>query len=461
MKLEVWLGRRSCREAAKYEEEFRQEIHKEICPTAITWGQAAPVSKGWRGVWQGRRGRGARAEGFVHWAQQPAISKHHKCPQLVPHDPHVPSMFHIKSPNSQYGGFVLACSGNSGHRTSPGMCFPRARLPKCSFTHVQTAISTRFACATCCNPIRKAWPLLEVWRSGFVASLQVLKVICGCRLQNHRQVFFLKHTFGICWILLGYCSMSKSFLEGSSSSVACFSAHGCKASFGIISYSTPVTCYNWLTLHGQRIYNLRKHVWSFIPLTVLHMCLKILIHLILTKAYGTIIQHPWSIFHSSPGSVMYSKYPCDQGSCDAGSRYISASAKFVGKQWRPVCLARDFSWCICPICMCCCWILAIVPWCAIGRSLRRTNPTNRCTGNETCQDFALSDAKSRKLHWIRAKERIKREISWKFALLEATIIFTSTALMVSTGPLYLPAGAHQISDCLLASSKTHHNLHIH
>lgn len=106
---------------------------------------------------------------------------------------------------------------------------------------------------------------------------------------------------------------------------------------------------------------------------------------------------------------MYSKYPCDQGSCDAGSRYISASAKFVGKQWRPVCLARDFSGCICPICMYYCWILAIVPWCAIGRSLRRTNPTNRCTGNETCQDFALSDAKSRKLHWIKAKERIKRE----------------------------------------------------
>lgn len=60
-----------------------------------------------------------------------------------------------------------------------------------------------------------------------------------------------------------------------------------------------------------------------------------------------------------------------------------------------------------------CWILAIVPWCAIGRSLRRTNPTNRCTGNETCQDFALSDAKSRTLHWIRAKERIKREIFMK------------------------------------------------
>lgn len=127
------------------------------------------------------------------------------------HNPHVPSMFHIKSPNSQYGSFVLACSGNSGHRISPGMCFPRARLPKCSFTHVHTTISTRFACATCCNPIRKVRPLLEVWSSGFVASLQVLKFICRCRLQNHRQVFFSIHTFGICWILLGYCSMSSRF----------------------------------------------------------------------------------------------------------------------------------------------------------------------------------------------------------------------------------------------------------
>ena len=196
MKLEVWLGRRSCREAAKYEEEFGKEIHKEICPTAITWGQAAPVSKGWRGVWQGRRGRGARAEGLSieHSSlRSPNTTSVHSSFHMI-HNPHVPSMFHIKSPNSQYGSFVLALQWQFWAQDQSRDVLPRARLPKCSFTHVHTTISTRFACATCCNPIRKVWPLLEVWSSGFVASLQVLKFICRCR---NTHFWNMLDTFGL------------------------------------------------------------------------------------------------------------------------------------------------------------------------------------------------------------------------------------------------------------------------